>query len=373
MRFELPGASLRFRALDERATRIVRTELDPYVPTTTDEDADADLDVVSTDQLALRFADIQNPAGDGRVTASDGSRLYLLEGDRACSLPRFDTGTPYRFECMPDFPLRALMRAVLRPALQLAMLDHDTVVVHGATVEHDGRGTVVAGWSESGKTETALAFLEQGARFVSDKWTVLPNGARVSPFPISVGVRRWVLPFLPRLRRELPRSARAQLLAAAAASAVTRPLRRARMTGPIGRTAAAAASRAVALADRAALTPSQLARAYGADRPLETAPLRALVFLTTVSDDNVSARVSDAVTIARRLARSASYERGPFFDLLRRMRFSLADVSAEFELSVERREEELLTKRLEGVNLLDVHAPFPTDPRRVADAIAAWL
>lgn len=373
MRFELPGASLRLHGLDERDARIVRAEFDPYVPTETSGDGRTDVEVLSDDGRSPRFVDVQNPAGDGRVTASDGSALYLLEDGVACSIPRFDSGAPYRFERAPAFPLRVLIRAALRPALQLAMLEHDVLVVHGTALEHDGRGIVVAGWSESGKTETALAFLERGAHFVSDKWTVVVPGIDLSPFPISVGIRRWVLPFLPRLRRELPRAARMQLLASAAASATTRPLRRARMSGTIGRAAATAAARAVALADRAALTPSQLARAYGAERPLERARLETLAFLTNVSGSGVSARATDAATLARRLARSAAYERRPFFDLLRRMRFVFPDVSAELDLSVERREEELLLQRLQDVQLLDVRAPFPTDPRRVADAIAACL
>ena len=55
------------------------------------------------------------------------------------------------------------------------------------------------------------------------------------------------------------------------------------------------------------------------------------------------------------------------------MRFVLPDVPAEFDVRVERREEELLAQRLDAVQLLDVRAPFPTDPRVVADAIAACL
>jgi len=369
VRFELPGVSLRLEPLDERERRVVCAELDPYVPSETGHDDQSDVEVVKAGARSRRFVDIQNPSRDGRVTAFDGSVLYFLDGSRACSIPRLDTGAPFRFERDPGFPLPTLMRAALRPTLQLAMLSHDLLAVHGSAVEHDGRGIVVAGWSESGKTEAALALLERGGRFVSDKWTIVAPEARISPFPISVGIRRWVLPFLPRLRRELPRAARAQLLAAAAASATTRPLRRARGSGKIGH----AAATAVALADRAALRPSQLARAYGADRPLSSARLDTLAFLTTVSDRDVSARTTDASTLFRRLARSASYERRPFFDLLRRMRFVLPDVPAEFDVRVERREEELLAQRLDAVQLLDVRAPFPTDPRVVADAIAACL
>ena len=35
-------------------------------------------------------------------------------------------------------------------------------------------------------------------------------------------------------------------------------------------------------------------------------------------------------------------------------------------------EAELLRGVLDGVQLLEVRAPFPTDPRKVADALAKW-
>lgn len=371
MRFELPGVAIAFRPLDEREVRAVRAELDPYAPG--EPDGEAEVVVHTTDVLSPRFEDIQNPAADGRVTASDGARLYLIEGVRACALPRLDHGIPFRFDRERQFPLRPLVRSALRPALQLALLERGGVAVHGTTVERGGSGLVVAGWSESGKTETALAFLERGATFVSDKWTILTSAGELAPFPISVGIRRWVLPYLPRLRRELPRAARGQFALAGAASVATRPLRSSRASGRVGRVAARAADRAVALAERAALSPSQLSRAYGAERPLPRARLGMVVLLTTVRDSNVSVRSADVAWAARRLARSASYERREFFELHRRARYPFADASADFELTVERREEELLAGLLSGVSVLEVRAPFPTDPRRVADAITAHL
>jgi serine kinase of HPr protein (carbohydrate metabolism regulator) len=57
--------------------------------------------------------------------------------------------------------------------MHLGLMRRDAVAVHSAAVEMDGQAVLIAGWSESGKTETALALMEAGARFVSDKRTVL--------------------------------------------------------------------------------------------------------------------------------------------------------------------------------------------------------
>jgi hypothetical protein len=368
VRFELPGATIAFRALDERDAAAVRAELDPYEPTELDEDADV---VVATSAaLSPRLEDVQNPAADGRVTASDGRRLYLLEGSRMCSLPPFSEGPPFRFERGQGFPLRPLLRSALRPTLHLALLERGCVAVHGTTVEHAGSGVVVAGWSESGKTETALAFLERGAAFVSDKWTILTFDRELAPFPISVGIRRWVLPYLARLRRGLPATARAQLAVAAAVSTATWPVRRSRSSGRVARLASTTAERMVALAERAALAPSELSRVYGAARPLPRTRLGAVVLLTTVAGADVVVRTADPTWAARRLARSAAYERRHFFELHRRAQYAMPAPSDDLERAVAEREEELLSELLQGVMVLEASAPFPTDPRRVADALA---
>jgi hypothetical protein len=254
------------------------------------------------------------------------------------------------------------------------MLDKDAVAAHSASVEVDGAGIVIAGWSESGKTESALAFMETGARFVSDKWTVIGSDGTLAAFPISVGVRRWALRYLPRLRASLPRAARGQLLAAGLAAAVSSPIRHARPASRLGALAAGGLQQAVALADRASLTPSQVAAAYGrANDPPPRPNLRAIALLSTVREGNVEARPAEAVWAARRLARSAAFERRRYFELYQRARFAFAELDAGAAETIERREERFLAETLADVSVIDVRTPFPADPRRIADAISRWL
>jgi hypothetical protein len=372
MRFDLPGVSISFSDLRREDADRVRSDFDPYEPSQSQE-GPADVVVETDPGPAPNFVDVQNPAADGRVTASDGHRLHILAGGRVCALPRFDAGPPFDLRCQQGFPLRTLMRSILRPLLQVALPHRGGIAVHGTAVDIEGRGIIVAGWSESGKTETGLAFLEHGASFVSDKWTIVTTEHTLAPFPISVGIRRWALTYLPRLRRSLPRPARIQLGLAAVASAGTRPIRRVGRSGRLSNLTADNLERAVALIERAALTPSEVSRIYGADRPLAKTPLRAVVLLTTVPGDAVSVRRARAAWAARRFARSASYERKGFFELHRRMRYSFPEMSEDFESAVESREEDRLTQLLEDVPILEVTAPFPTDPRCVAEAIASHL
>ena len=358
--------------LDDDAARVRRfldAQMDPFRPTADRRAADVRL-APDLAPAPGSFVDVHNPARDGMVTASDGERLLRLADGLACTMPDALADEPAQFRYEAGFPVTRIFRAVVRPTLQLALLRKQCAAVHSAAVEIDGRAVLVAGWSESGKTETALALMEGGARFLSDKWTVVGADGQASAFPINVGVRRWVLAYLPRLAASLPRAAEAQMRVAGAAAAVSRPLRGRRRPGRLG----VLAERAVALADRAALSPSQLRAAYGqVDEPARRLPLAAVAVLTTVPGPDVVSEPADPVWAAARLARSAAFERRELFAILdrRRYAFPLDDGSpVDTAIASERR---TLEAALDGRRVIEVRAPFPVDPNRVAAAVTRWL
>jgi hypothetical protein len=353
---------------DDGAASAVARQMAPFDAGPTGAGGAADVVVEFGGGPPPRFVDVQNPARDGLTTAYDGRNHALLIGGEACVLVPSDEGLTVR--CDPGFPLGPLFRTVVRPALQTAAVRHDAVAVHSAAVEVDGQVVLLAGWSESGKTETALALMEAGAGWLSDKWTFVGGDGEASAFPITVGVRRWVLPYLPRLAAALPRAARVQVAAAGAVAAATQPLRRrAGRGGGIG-AAAVVAERMVGLADRTALTQEQIREIYGrTDDPTRRVPLGTLALLTTVPGRQVSVEVGQASWAADRLAVTGAYERHDWYML--RDRWSYADPrpardERERAMAEERR---ILERALAEARVLHVRAPFPTDPRRVAEAI----
>jgi hypothetical protein len=338
--------------------------LDPYVAQQIEVDAPALTIAERAGRPLLR--EVQNLAGDGWVTAHDGERLFVVTNGRTCSLP--DGNGLMLVE--PGFPTRRLM-GILRPAMQLALLERGTPVLHAACVEMDDRAVLVAGWSESGKTETALALVELGGKFLSDKWTLLLPGSRAGAFPIGVGVRRWVLRYLPQLRSGLPSGARAQLRAAAIASAATAPTRGRSWRGPLG-LVADATRRAVELGDRAGLSPSQVRAAYRDTRDAtRTPPIGLIAVLRSSPSGGVTVEDGDAPRLASRLAVSAATEREPFIALHRRAAYAEARPARTDGLVA--RDAAAIEAVLAEVPLLEVTAPFPTDPREVARQIAARL
>ncbi|MCW3015612.1 MAG: hypothetical protein JWO02_2704 [Solirubrobacterales bacterium] len=359
--------------IEQRSRQVVAAQLDPFRGVAAVGAADVVIDVPPRDRPTV-ITELHHAAGDATTTGCDGESLYLRMGRRWCRLPDLLEGGALRFELAQGFPLARAFGTVVRPALQLGLLRRGFVAVHSTGVELDGGGVVVAGWSESGKTETALALMESGARFLTDKWTVVGPDGTLTAFPIGVGVRRWVLPYLPRLRAALPASSRAQFAAAAAADGASRPVRE-RASGRLGGLAADTASRAVALADRAALTPSQLRAAYGqADDPGRRIPVRCVALLINVDDDRVRVEPADPAWAAERLARSAAFERRPWYALQERARYAMpARAATEDQEAIIDRERAQLEPVLSDTQVVSVKAPFPADPRRVAQALMASL
>lgn len=313
--------------------------------------------------------EVLNPARDGLTTLVDDRGLRLRIGGRSCAIEQDRQGRVV-LSCGPGMPLGPLFRTVVRPALQTAAVRHAAAAVHSASVEVDGRAVLVAGWSESGKTETALALMEQGAGWLSDKWTLLGADAEASAFPVNVGVRRWVLPHLPRLSAALPRAARTQVVAAGAAARVTGPLRRRDTRGGLLGTAASAAGRVVGMIDRAALTQDQVRTAYGDEAPADRrVPLGTLVLLITVPGASISVEAADPAWAAARLAVTGAYERNDWWLLAERRRYADPLVPGGARERTIDAECAILSQALGRAQVLAVRAPFPVDPRRVAAAV----
>jgi hypothetical protein len=146
------------------------------------------------------------------------------------------------------------------------------------------------------------------------------------------------------------------------------------LRGRVGGLTADALDQFVALAERAAISPTALSATYGDPPPVEPATLDALVLLTTIPDVSPSAELADPAWAARRLARSATYERRRYLDLHRRVRYAQGEPRAsDVEAEIEDREERHLHDVLRRVKVIEARAPFPCDPRRVVDAVRPLL
>ena len=344
----------------------------PY-PLRNELELESDVSIRPRDNVPA-FRDIEGDAGDGLVTAFDGELTYIIRGRYSCAVPDPVGEAPAVFAYTPGFPVPSLIRSYIRPVVAIAALRREAVVVHASAVSLNGRAILVGGWSESGKTEIALALAEAGAAFISDKWTILRADGSICPFPATVGIRRWVLPYLPTLRARLPKAARAQLLGAAAVSMASRPFRSSSRNGLL-REAGTLSARLVAMADRAALSVEQVRAAYGSEGDATTpVPLGLFVMLSTVASDG-DARVTtiEPTIVARRLAQSAAFERRAYFSVTERVRYGGAGTERNDGRAVASLEASILQTRLARTRVLEVRTPFPSDPRPTVERILRAL
>jgi hypothetical protein len=93
--------------------------------------------------------------------------------------------------------------------------------------------------------------------------------------------------------------------------------------------------------------------------------------LRTIPFGEVRVQPADPAELAARLARSAAYERRSYFELLQRAGYALPGRPALAQDRAIAADETILRTVFERVRVLAVDAPFPTDPRVVADAILA--
>jgi hypothetical protein len=357
--------------VDETQRDAIAAELDPFVS----QERTGDPDLIVGHLPSPELLEMQGPANDQRMTAValDG-RLLARFGSRWVGVPT-PHESPVRVDVQTGLDIGLCWREVIRPAMHQALRHRDAVAVHGAAVDGGPTGgTIVSGWSESGKTEVALALVEAGASFLSDKWTVAGPDGDISAFPVGVGVRGWVMTSLPRLQTSLPRRARAQLRAARLVRAGAGPLLDRAGSGRVTRLAAGMVTRAVELGDRAALSPTEIREAYGqADDPARRARLTTVLLLVTGANDRVLVEEAPPEWAARRLARTAAYERRSFYDLQERGAYAgLPDRAGARDAAIAT-EERLLAGVMDGASrVLRVTCPFPCDPRRVIDALATY-
>jgi hypothetical protein len=366
--FDLAGrTSLVVAGADAAAAKAIAAQMDPFRALQSAPQTEA-IVRLERDAAPAELGEIQRAAGDDLVTALAADGLRIVVGEHSCSVPDPLEDAPAVFRFDPGFPLGEIVRPFVKPALQLTLPATGAVAVHSTAItRHDG-AVLVAGWSESGKTEVGLGLIETGGAFLSDKWSVLGADGHVSAFPMPVGVRRWVLPYLPRLRGALPARYRAQLAAAGAARAASAPL-----SGRDG-LPSRLVDRAVALGERAGLTPSEVRRAYEQqDDPARRAPLRLVVLLTTVAHDTVAAAEADPAWAAARLAASAAYERRGWYALEARAPYLAGSGLRSSPGQAAARERVILEPVLAGVPVIEVKAPFPADPRRIVEQLTPWL
>ena len=183
--------------------RLVARQFDPWRPASLASEPDVSISRLtppSPHERRYRLGD----AGDSQECDFGESEFILRKGTMAVSIPFAFVGSGCTIGWSGAGGMRRLLIDYVRPALQIALLPKDRLALHSAAVNFGGKGILLAGWAESGKTEAMLGFLQAGAAFVSDKWTIVDgDGSSIHHFPTPITVRNWMIDLIPGLRDRL--------------------------------------------------------------------------------------------------------------------------------------------------------------------------
>ena len=194
---------------------------------------------------------------------------------------------------------------LLLPILAASLLARGVAVAHASAFLVDGRGVLVSGWAKGGKSETLLAFLMHGARYVGDEWLFVdPDGPTMFGPPEPIRLWDWQLAQTPGLRARVGRTDRARLGAAAGLANVLRGVGRAPAVG--SSTVGEAARRAEAVVDRQRSRQFAVEELFGADAiHAAAASVDRVVLVAGSTEDHVRRDVHPDEAAARIAATTA--------------------------------------------------------------------
>ncbi len=242
--------------------------------------------------------------------------------------------------------------------------------LHAAAFAHAGTGALVTGWSKGGKTETLLAFMSRGARYVGDEWVYLQEGGRMYGIPEPIRVWRWHLEQLPHYRRRLGRRQRLRLAAlGAAADLGSRALEGRRLRhSPPGRLLA----RALPLLRKQLHVDWPPEELFGSSLT-PSAILDKVFFVGSYERPEISVSPIAPGEVADRMCFSLQYERSDFAACYRKFRFAFPQRSNPLLDRADEAERDLLRKALEGKPAWTVMHPYPVAIPRLYEAIRPLL
>ncbi len=258
----------------------------------------------------------------------------------------------------------------LIPILNLTALAHGVLPLHAAAFNHEGTGILVTGWSKGGKTETLLAFMDRGARYVGDEWVYIDaRGEHMAGVPEPIRIWDWHLQELPHLRRLLGGSERLRLRTLRQLLTLEHRLDR----GPArGLSQVRALQRLRPLLQRQAGANVHPRKLFGGRLDLVSS-LDTVVFVGSHDAPEITVRPMDPGEVAARMVFSLQYERLPFMAVYNAFRFAFPAARNEIIENAEALQRELLQRLLAGKRAFAVQHPYPVSIPALYEALQPVL
>ena len=259
---------------------------------------------------------------------------------------------------------------LLIPILNLTALAKGVLPLHACAFIYNGVGVVATGWSKGGKTETLLAFMSRGARYVGDEWIYISgDGDRVYGIPEPIRMWDWHLRDLPEYRAVVKRGERARLMVLRLAQSAGRVNSRIARngSGPLK-----VFSRLAAVLKRQLYVDIPPERLFSGGVVSLSGTFDRLFFVVSHESPDVTVRPVDPQEVARRIQFSLQHERQDFMSYYMKFRFAFPDARNEFIERVDEFQLDLLRQALAEKEAYAVFHPYPVPIPQLFDALSPF-
>jgi hypothetical protein len=314
----------------------------------------------------LRLPSPVHLIGSDVAAFTDSAFIVRRGSDRSSAraeLPFDAIGQPLEITCERSWVGVPHLAALVN----MRMLAKGIVPLHASAFEVNGVGTAAAGWSQSGKTETLLAFMEHGALAVADDWTYLDQDGRYlrgAMTPVRLDDEH--LRALPHYRVHMTRKQRAQIGAARIARRLD-----ARYTQPQHGMDAGIPGllRFVRSRGHVDVAPTEL---FGSARCKPQAPFDVMLFLLSTGDEDIQVREMSPEEAAQRMVFAHQHHRRDLIADYFAYRYAFPKRRNSLLERLEATERQLLLRSLKGKRVYEVTHPHPLPIETIFPALESF-
>lgn len=326
--------------------------------------------------IVIRFVDRLPTASRVRYLGvdeagfTDDAFLVLRSRHKArarVQIPFQQIGQQCEIVCESGLPAVPL----LIPIINLTVLAKGALPLHASAFTYHGVGVLNTGWSKGGKTETLLAFMAHGARYIGDEWVYISgDGRKMYGIPEPIRVWDWHLQHLPQYRALVGSGDRARLWAIKLAQSLegAMPNGARKELFPVK-----AIRRVTPLLKRQSFVDIHPQKLFGEGFGTLAGTLDEIFFVVSHETPDVIVEPMDAGEIARRMVFSLQHERLDFMSYYLKFRFAFPGVSNELIERAEELQRERLAQVLAGKTAHAVYHPYPVPIPALFDAISPLL
>lgn len=272
------------------------------------------------------------------------------------------------FEQVGEHPQIICERAMpavpdLLALINLTALSKGVLPLHASAFTSGSTGVLVTGWAKGGKTESLLACMAQGARYVGDEWVYLSDNGQMMGLPEPIRLWSWHLRQLPDLLRSRPTPDRLRLSMWDYAATTSAKVAKTRLPG------ATLVRKGAPVIGRQAFLQIPPADLFGAEMMALRGTMDAVVLVASHEAAGIEVCSAGPTEVSRRMTASLVDERAPLLDHYQQFRFAFPDKYSAVIDTAEQTERQLLGQFLDGRPTAKVLHPYPCDIAALGTAV----